>query len=148
MASRQSGDENWTDFRAFAIPSTADRCPSSCHLSATAGSSSVGRSSAPPSPSSPWISASVRAGRSRGLTAPRCAWTSTGASKACSSRTAFTCVSFGFAFPWQVDTPNKWRFGMCTARRIAIASSCPGSQSVRNPVSTCIYHNGIGRMEE
>ena len=122
-------DDDETDLRALAIPLTANRRPSSCHRSNTAASSSVGRPSTPPRPSSPWISGSVRARRRSGLGAPRWAWTSTGASKACSRRTAFACVSFGCAFPWQVESPRRWMFGAWTARRMAIASSCPGSQS-------------------
>src|SRR4051812_1137676 len=100
----------------------------------TGAPTGAGRSG-PSSPLSPCTDAATIGSRISGRLAP--AATSMSPRPASSStRRAFAVVLSSVWLPWTVVTPSTSTSGLASASSSAIASSCPGSQSMRSGVAT------------
>ena len=96
---------------------------------ATGAVTASGRSG-PSSPDAPWTSSAAWASRTSGRSAPA----ATGMSErpaSSSTRSAFAVVLASDVLPCTVLTPSSSTSGLASASSSAIASSWPGSQSIR-----------------
>jgi len=104
--------------------------PGTSMASGSRGSGNRGSPSRLSSPVSPWISAQWVGGRTRGLACPLTTGRlSESMPKARRQASAFTVVLATDWLPCTVEIPRRLTHGLYPASKIAIASSCPGSQS-------------------
>ena len=92
-------------------------------------------SSGPSSPDSPWTYSAITSSRVSGAAAPTATGTS-GRPASSSTISAFLVVFSSVVFPATVVTPRMSSSGLATASKSAMASSCPGSQSMMTGLVT------------
>src|ERR671923_496421 len=106
------------------------RRPRKSTACSSSGAFCGGGRSGPSSPVSPWTCLATNGSRSNGRFAPAATGTSSRPTNS-STRIAFAVVFSSVWLPATVVMPTSSTSGLASASRIAIASSWPGSQSIR-----------------